>query len=33
VTAVFAVLIGFMFGFLVAEIAQRYFDVDLLSFF
>lgn len=33
VTAIFAVLIGFIFGFLVAEVAQRYFDVDLPSFF
>lgn len=33
VTVVFAVLIGFMFGFVVAEVAQRYFDIDLPSFF
>jgi hypothetical protein len=28
-----AVLIGFSFGFLVAEIAHRYFKVDRPSFF
>jgi len=27
-----AVLIGFLFGFLVAEIAQRYFQLDLPFF-
>jgi hypothetical protein len=29
----FAVMIGFMFGFIVAEIAHRYFEIDLPMFF
>lgn len=29
----FAVMIGFMFGFIVAEIAYRYFEIDLPTFF
>lgn len=33
VTAAFAVVIGFMFGFIVAEIAYRYFEVDIPGFF
>ena len=33
VTAVFAVMIGFIFGFIVAEIAQRYFEIDLPTYF
>jgi hypothetical protein len=32
-SAAFAVVIGFMFGFVVAEIAHRYFEIDLPSFF
>jgi hypothetical protein len=32
-SAAFAVVIGFIFGFVVAEIAYRYFEVDLPSFF
>ena len=33
VSAVFAIMLGFMFGFIVAEIAHHYFEVDLPSFF
>ena len=33
VYATFAVMIGFMFGFIVAEIAHRYFEIDLPMFF
>ena len=33
VTGLFAVMIGFMFGFIVAEIAHRYFEIDVPTFF
>lgn len=33
VTGLYAVMIGFMFGFIVAEIAHRYFEIDLPTFF
>ena len=32
VSSVAAVMIGFSFGFIVAEVAYRYFNVDLRSF-
>lgn len=33
VSTVFAVMIGLMFGILVAELAHRYFEIDLPTFF